>query len=69
MEPQWLQWAKRLQAIGQNGLTFTKDPFDIERYEAIREIALEIMAEGAATNITQLLLKNAKTTKKGFGYV
>lgn len=54
MEPQWLQWAKRLQAISQNGLTFAENPFDIERYEAIREIALEIMAEGTSVNITQL---------------
>jgi ADP-ribose pyrophosphatase YjhB (NUDIX family) len=54
MEPQWLQWAKRLQAIGQNGLTFAKAPFDIERYQALQEIALEIMAEGAQADITQL---------------
>jgi len=54
MDSQWLQWTKRLQAIGQNGLTFAENPFDIERYEAIREIALEIMAEGAQANLTQL---------------
>jgi len=27
MEPQWLQWAKRLQAMAQNGLTFAENPF------------------------------------------
>lgn len=54
MEPQWLQWAKRLQAMAQNGLTFAENPFEIERYEAIQEIALEMMAEGAQTDITQL---------------
>jgi len=54
MEPQWLQWAKRLQAMAQNGLTFAENPFEIERYEAIREMALEMMAEGAQTDITQL---------------
>jgi len=43
----WLEWARRLQAISQTGLTYAKDPFDVERYEAIREIAAEIMADGA----------------------
>jgi ADP-ribose pyrophosphatase YjhB (NUDIX family) len=45
-EPLWLDWTKRLQAIAQNGLTFAKDPFDIERYQALREIAAEIIAQG-----------------------
>jgi ADP-ribose pyrophosphatase YjhB (NUDIX family) len=44
MEPKWLEWAQRLQAIAQNGLTYTQNPFEIERYEHIREIAAEIMA-------------------------
>jgi ADP-ribose pyrophosphatase YjhB (NUDIX family) len=44
MNPDWLEWAQRLQAIAQNGLTFSRDHFDIERYEALREIAAEILA-------------------------
>lgn len=40
----WLDWAKRLQAIGQTGLTYAKDQYDIERYESIRRIAAEMMA-------------------------
>jgi len=43
----WLEWAQRLQAIAQTGLTYCRDPFDRERYEAIRGIAAEIMANGA----------------------
>jgi ADP-ribose pyrophosphatase YjhB (NUDIX family) len=43
----WLDWAQRLQAISQSGLTYCRDPFDTERYEAIRKIAAEIMAKGA----------------------
>jgi len=54
MEPRWLNWAKKLQAIAQNGLTFNKEPYDTERYQAIREIALEIMAQEAKADITQL---------------
>ncbi len=43
-EYQWLEWAKELQFIAQAGLTYTKDPFDKERFERIREIAAEIIS-------------------------
>ncbi|HEX6440602.1 MAG TPA: NUDIX hydrolase [Stellaceae bacterium] len=43
-EPDWLLWARRLQAIAQNGLTFVQDPYDKERYEQIRALAAEMMA-------------------------
>ena len=32
-DPQWLTWSKRLQAIAQTGLTFTRDHYDQERYQ------------------------------------
>lgn len=44
--PQWLAWARRLQAIAQCGLAYCKDQFDIERYHQIREIAAEMMTTG-----------------------
>ena len=44
--PQWLTWARRLQAIAQSGLAYCKDQFDIERYHQIREIAAEMMETG-----------------------
>ena len=46
-DPQWLSWAKRLQAIAQTGLTFTRDHYDQERYQELRAIAAEMMAAGA----------------------
>lgn len=45
-QPKWLDWAKRLQAIAQTGLTYGKEPYDLERYAAVRQIAAEMMAEG-----------------------
>lgn len=50
MTPRGLEWAQRLQALAQNGLTFVKDPFDQERYEAIRDIAAEMMAAQTETD-------------------
>jgi ADP-ribose pyrophosphatase YjhB (NUDIX family) len=41
----WLRWARELQAIAQTGLAFAADPYDRERYEAIRALAARIMAE------------------------
>ena len=40
----WLAWAKEIQSIAQNGLTYTKDVFDKERFERLREISAEIMS-------------------------
>ncbi len=44
MSHTWPEWAQRLQAIAQNGLTFNENPYDVERYQQIRQIAAEIMA-------------------------
>lgn len=48
--PHWLRWAQKLQSIAQIGLTYAEDPYDRERYEQLRELALEMassrLAEG-----------------------
>jgi ADP-ribose pyrophosphatase YjhB (NUDIX family) len=44
--PQWLAWARRLQAIAQNGLTYATSPYDVERYEEVWSIAAEMLAAG-----------------------
>ncbi len=44
MGMKWLDWARRLQAVAQSGLTYARDPFDIERYELVRQIAAEVFA-------------------------
>ncbi|WP_059174045.1 NUDIX hydrolase [Bacillus sp. FJAT-27445] len=45
MEPKWLEWAKQLQSIAQAGLTYSKDVYDLERFEEIRKISVEIMSQ------------------------
>lgn len=44
MEPKWLEWAKQLQSIAQAGLTYSKDIYDLERFESLREISVDIIA-------------------------
>lgn len=56
MEPKWLEWAKELQSIAQAGLTYSRDVYDLERFEQIREISMEIMSQ--YTKVDQSVLKN-----------
>ncbi|MFO1497016.1 MAG: NUDIX hydrolase [Verrucomicrobiota bacterium] len=53
--PSWLRWCSRLAAIAQNGLTYAQNPYDIERYTSLREIAAEMLAEGSGTSISTVL--------------
>ena len=41
---QWLDWAIELQSLAQAGLTYSKDSYDIERFERIRDISAEMVA-------------------------
>ena len=38
-----LQWARKVQAIAQNGLTYTQDPFDRERFEQLQQLVTAIL--------------------------
>jgi len=38
------QWAQRIQALSQTGLTYSQAPYDRARYEEMREIAAEMLA-------------------------
>ncbi|MFO7322106.1 MAG: NUDIX hydrolase [Chloroflexota bacterium] len=55
MNPQWLNWAQRLQALAQTGLAFAKDPFDIERYQQIQTIAAEMLAAGSGQTVEAIM--------------
>ena len=54
LDPKWLRWSRQLMAIAQNGLTFVNNPFDKERYEAIRAIAAEILSDHTGTDWSQI---------------
>ena len=45
--PDWLRWAQKLQSIAQIGLTYAEDPYDRERYEQLREMAVEMASGGS----------------------
>lgn len=61
---QWLQWVIELQSLAQAGLTYGKDVYDIERYERIREISAEMMANISNIPLTQI--KNLFCNESGY---
>jgi ADP-ribose pyrophosphatase YjhB (NUDIX family) len=52
--PAWLEWARRIDAIGQTGLTFSEDPYDRERYGMLHAIAAEIVAVGSGEELEKV---------------
>ena len=50
MREKGLQWAMELQSLAQAGLTYGKDPYDLERYRRIREISAEMVLQSVGEN-------------------
>lgn len=53
-EPRWLTWARQLQAIAQDGLTYCENVFDRERYEMLLSLSAEIFAAGSTTPLATI---------------
>ncbi|WP_438381301.1 NUDIX hydrolase N-terminal domain-containing protein [Asaia sp. BMEF1] len=53
--PQWLVWARDVQAIAQNGLTFCQNPYDRERYEQLRLLSSNMLAALSGTTPEPIL--------------
>ncbi|HBL85385.1 MAG: ADP-ribose pyrophosphatase [Clostridiales bacterium GWF2_38_85] len=49
-----IKLSMELQSIAQNGLTYTKDQFDKERFKRVREIFAEIMAMKTGLSIEKV---------------
>jgi ADP-ribose pyrophosphatase YjhB (NUDIX family) len=41
--PKWLDWAREIFSLSQSGLTYSGNPYDIERYKRLQEITAEII--------------------------
>lgn len=64
MEEKWLTWAKRLQSIAQAGITYSKDKYDIERFQEIRELSSEILSN--YTDISKEKVKDLFCNETGY---
>ncbi|MBM7691158.1 ADP-ribose pyrophosphatase YjhB (NUDIX family) [Peribacillus deserti] len=54
MSNKWLEWAKQIQSLSQAGLTYSRDVYDKERFQALREISAEMVSELAGTPIENI---------------
>lgn len=60
----WLEMAKRLQAVAQAGLEYCENKYDIDRYQQIRALSLEIMND--FTDLPMDKLVRVFASEKGY---
>lgn len=60
----WLDMARRLQAVAQSGLTYSENKYDRDRYEQIRALSLEIMEHFTKLPMQQLI--DVFASEKGY---
>jgi len=53
-DPDWLIWAREIQAIAQTGLAFSKDPYDLDRFTALSRLSARIMVEHTRADLTHI---------------
>jgi len=64
MDKSWLDWVIELQAIAQAGLYYSKDVYDLERFERIREITAEMMSMKSGLSVE--IVKNLFCNETGY---
>lgn len=64
MKTKWLEWATELQSIAQAGLTFAENQYDIDRYEKIRDLSVNIIHE--YTDIDKTIIRNLFASETGY---
>ena len=60
----WLDMAKRLQSLAQAGLEYSENKYDIDRYQQIRQLSLEIMHDFTGLPMEKLI--GTFTAEKGY---
>jgi ADP-ribose pyrophosphatase YjhB (NUDIX family) len=63
-DPTLLQLSREILAIAQTGLAFTKDPYDVQRYERLRELAAGLLAP--SLSMESLALIELLSREKGY---
>ncbi|HEV8652982.1 MAG TPA: NUDIX hydrolase [Actinomycetes bacterium] len=67
-EPQWLAWAKRIQAIAQAGITYTHNPYDLDRYRTLQALSVEIVARHVDAGSREDLVRLGELFAADSGY-
>jgi ADP-ribose pyrophosphatase YjhB (NUDIX family) len=64
MNNKWLEWATELQSIAQAGLTFGENQYDLDRYQKIRDLSVNILHE--YTNIDHKKITDLFASETGY---
>lgn len=62
MEETWLEFAKKVHAIAETGLTYKNNEYDIERYEQLKELSFKMISRlsNEPVEIIQALFGNER---------
>jgi ADP-ribose pyrophosphatase YjhB (NUDIX family) len=64
MQLKWLEWAKQIQSISQAGLAYSKDVYDLERFEQLRTLSIEIL--NAYTEVEESKIRDLFANEEGY---
>jgi ADP-ribose pyrophosphatase len=64
MTPNWLLWAREVQALAQTGLAFATNPYEIERNHALQNLAAKMMSDAAGEDYDVVL--SSFSAQKGY---
>lgn len=51
----WHDWTRRLQHVADTGLAYARDPYDVQRYLAVRTVAAELAAHHTGGDPQELM--------------
>ncbi len=60
----WLSLARKMQSIAQAGLTYTENPYDINRYEQLLQLVTQILHH--YTGVPMEMIGNLIRSEKGY---
>ena len=61
---EWMRTAMEMQFIAQAGLAYSRDPYDLERFERLRELAAEMMQRGSG--LPEQTVRDVFLCEKGY---
>ncbi|MGE6597092.1 NUDIX hydrolase [Bacillus proteolyticus] len=64
MAVKWIDWVKQIQSIAQAGLMYSKDVYDIERFQQLRDISVSMMSH--YTNTDWEIVENLFASETGY---
>lgn len=53
--PQWLDWAREIFSLSQAGITYSQNPYDIERYKRLQQITAQMIENQSGMEMESVL--------------